>query len=428
MNKKISINDMMLAFLPEFPKPDWLQSLSSGSNQPSTSLGVSSVGPAMKEDGDRFLPHKTSSKIKSEKYTIEAIKPVKRDVKKDVKKVNKVKFVPPKSRTKPSRDKASVKRNDADAILKDLNLFKQKHKQSKPKEVAKALFDQIELNPTPINPVQIPEVTDDTHEAEFGPVETISNTSVDKTDDESVPQNQKSELEKERYVCGKCQKVFSYMKRFNDHEFKANCNLDVYQCAKCNIKLKDARGLKRHLRTFHEKTRFQCGICWKIFPSQESVDKHTQSRHDPVECKLCRKIFKNKNTQRVHNQKCSKKKNAIDNVSDQAGGEIKVRAVIEEAGGSKKKLKNAASHAPNNYLRACDRCKKTYNSRGGFSRHMKSHRQADNNSELKKMVTAGMLKESDIEKFRLKDSIEIVFVEAGTDEGTDVEGIQAANV
>ena len=102
-----------------------------------------------------------------------------------------------------------MKRNDADAILKDLNLFKQKHKQSKLKEVVKALFDEIELNPTPINPVQIPEVTDDTHEADLGPVETISNTSVDKTDDESVPQNQKSELEKERYVCGKCQKVFS---------------------------------------------------------------------------------------------------------------------------------------------------------------------------------------------------------------------------
>ena len=107
MNKKISINDMMLAFLPEFPKPDWLQPPLSGSTQPSTSLGVSSVGPAMKEDGDRFVPHRTSSKIKSEKYTIEDIKPVKRDVetdvkrdvkrdvKKDVKKVNKVKFVPP---------------------------------------------------------------------------------------------------------------------------------------------------------------------------------------------------------------------------------------------------------------------------------------------------------------------------------------------
>ena len=85
---------------------------------------------------------------------------------------------------------------------------------------------------------------------------------------------------------------------------------------------------------------------------------------------------------------------------------------IDEETENNEKVKNVKEEGGNNktidYNRKCERCEKTFLSRGGYSKHMKSHRLADQNKTLKDVIT---LKEAEVEMFLLKNDIEQVDIE-----------------
>ena len=125
-----------------------------------------------------------------------------------------------------------------------------------------------------------------------------------------------------------------------------------------------------------------------MFPTKLTVDKHIKGNHTLSECKLCQKVFKNKNTLASHIYNCHGKKSEIeveatetaDNESTQR--EVKDTNVTEETImkiGEKTdgRYKSKTLKQTQEYQRECSLCEKTFHSRGGYSRHMKTHRAGD---------------------------------------------------
>ena len=217
-----------------------------------------------------------------------------------------------------------------------------------------------------------------------------------------------SKQKREKFKCEKCLKTFSYLKRFNDHQIQGNCD-KVINCLQCGIKVKDAKNLKSHIKNVHERPIYQCGDCSKFFPSQKTVQNHLNSFHMKNECIFCKKIFKNANTLRSHiSSDCVVRRRmrnpaTEENVKETNEGEtedegqekegkkpsiggeddvpkdIKVKTKAE----TDEKFSKAAG-----YRKKCSVCESMFMSKGGYNKHLKTHRKMDENLRIKQFVSA----------------------------------------
>ena len=73
------------------------------------------------------------------------------------------------------------------------------------------------------------------------------------------------------FRCGRCQKTFKYLKRFNVHKQNNACGVDAYICGSCGLKFNALKNLKRHVKTQHQNTKYQCVDCQKVFSSAKSA-------------------------------------------------------------------------------------------------------------------------------------------------------------
>ena len=215
-----------------------------------------------------------------------------------------------------------------------------------------------------------------------------------------TPLDSDSETEQdENYKCGKCHKTFSYLKRFNTHMKQGNCDVD-FKCPKCDLKFTELKGLKRHLRRKHEKQIFQCAECLKYFPTRKTVDKHLANFHSQHECKHCKKMYRNANTLRSHVFKCTKKKEPLaktpdgknttgDNKDIKQGKDTNVEVKVKNAKETEKD-KTITPEGPisetEKYIRSCTVCDKIYLSKGGYNKHIKTHKDKTENDQTKEIV------------------------------------------
>ena len=80
----------------------------------------------------------------------------------------------------------------------------------------------------------------------------------------------KSSLKKKIFKCDKCNEYFAYLKRFSDHQAKGTCDAS-FSCSYCNVRLKDAKNLKKHVKKIHERPHFQCAECSKVFRTERAM-------------------------------------------------------------------------------------------------------------------------------------------------------------
>ena len=81
-------------------------------------------------------------------------------------------------------------------------------------------------------------------------------------------QSDKPSLNKTIFKCDKCDESFSYLKRFSDHQAKGTCDAS-FSCSHCDVRLKDAKNLKKHIKKIHERPQYQCADCSKVFLTEK---------------------------------------------------------------------------------------------------------------------------------------------------------------
>ena len=190
----------------------------------------------------------------------------------------------------------------------------------------------------------------------------------------AVLKDQESNKEKETYQCEVCNQRFKYLKNFNSHQLKGTCG-STLECSKCDIKLKNLKTLKNHLRNVHEKPLFQCGMCSRIFPTEKNLEKHFNYSHEEKECKFCNKMFKNANTMRSHIFNCPlKKKSLVPDSKEAAAKPAKAKVDTNKS--------NDSSQKADKPRKECTICKKTFQTKGGYNKHLNTHKIVNANNVL----------------------------------------------
>jgi len=391
---------------------------------------VSSVGK--KSASDKFNGHKTIPKISSNSFKSK-VSPA-GTVRSSTSKLSK--FVPPRRVAKSDSDQ---ERKD---ILKELISskpkpknklkFSAKHKDNtaigkkpikpivrKPEQVdaklaaqtvqvepAKVMIKTSVLDTTAVTSVSVtkPE-TNRPVATKSKPVEVLSGQSenieyenVDSSKTKADSQANKSPNNKTKeYKCEKCQETFSYLKRYNDHERKGQCNTTI-TCTQCGVTFRNAKNLKRHIRRIHEKPMYKCGDCGKIFPSEKTVNKHYISHHVPHMCDLCKKVFKNANTLRSHVFNCKKATKVPptnETNRDEKGlgtdeaikdNETSNSETKETETKTKQTKKQISKPKPKLFIKECSQCNKRYQSRSGYIKHMKTHKMAKEDTDNQEVI------------------------------------------
>jgi len=151
------------------------------------------------------------------------------------------------------------------------------------------------------------------------------------------------------YKCEKCQRTFSFLKRYTDHKLQGTCD-KPFICPQCHITVKSSKSLKKHMNNIHARPLIKCSECEEIYKTEIGLNKHMRRCHLQSSCEFCQKVFKNANTRRSHVFVCRVRR---------AGAGL---PPISEKGAVK------------NYFKKCSLCHKAFHSRGGFNRHMNTHK------------------------------------------------------
>ena len=162
------------------------------------------------------------------------------------------------------------------------------------------------------------------------------------------------------YRCEKCQKSFFSLKRFTDHQAKGLCDLPN-KCPQCNLTMKNLKTLKHHIKHIHGRPLLKCSECEETFKTETGFNKHMRRWHEQSVCEFCKKEFKNANTRRSHVFNCRVRR---------------ANAGLPQAPAKK-------SSYDKNYFKKCGLCHKTFHSRGGLAKHIKTHRLVSMNESIK---------------------------------------------
>ena len=82
------------------------------------------------------------------------------------------------------------------------------------------------------------------------------------------------------------------------------------KCRKCDRKFDNWRSYTRHVSTCGKEKDKKCPQCTKTFKDLEKLTNHVTTTHgttsySPTVCDKCGKLFKNKDSLRTHQSKCS---------------------------------------------------------------------------------------------------------------------------
>lgn len=102
------------------------------------------------------------------------------------------------------------------------------------------------------------------------------------------------------YPCGKCDKIFPTLSKFNNHQRSHR----ILICDFCGQTFFSKRIIREHLQQHVFKT-FACLFCSESFKTPKSLGMHKRLAHpdDMYKCPHCPKEFKVKDRYRVHLQK-----------------------------------------------------------------------------------------------------------------------------
>uniref|UniRef100_A0A8C6UVY5 Zinc finger and BTB domain containing 40 n=1 Tax=Neogobius melanostomus TaxID=47308 RepID=A0A8C6UVY5_9GOBI len=118
----------------------------------------------------------------------------------------------------------------------------------------------------------------------------------------------------EFHKCPACEKVFPNASSLNKHK-STHKGVKLFNCDLCNKSYQQLSGLWYHNRTQHAevfnnptrqlKALVQCDICFKFFPSEETLAQHQAIEHQgslgfSLRCPLCPAVFAEKDWMQEH--------------------------------------------------------------------------------------------------------------------------------
>ena len=101
-------------------------------------------------------------------------------------------------------------------------------------------------------------------------------------------------------ICGKSVNRTNYSRHMNLHK-------DVeHKCEICAKKFKAKLYLKKHLKTHETSSVFQCEKCEKVFQSKDALRLHIKTKHESIRfsCSYCSSTFTAKQKMKAHEAKC----------------------------------------------------------------------------------------------------------------------------
>ena len=126
-------------------------------------------------------------------------------------------------------------------------------------------------------------------------------------------------METDRFKCSKCEKVFERKDNLIRHERTEhneqrrtaiipgiNENVTPYPCYICDNVYTTKFSVLRHIERTHTKKIFACEICWRSFPSNETLQVHIIQGHNvprtkpKIICEICMDEFPSKNELKQH--------------------------------------------------------------------------------------------------------------------------------
>lgn len=99
-----------------------------------------------------------------------------------------------------------------------------------------------------------------------------------------------------KYTCGVCRKKFNYKERFEAHRLEHEGKIVSIHCPPCNKTFMTWSGLKRHNESEHTLVNLEslkCKVCGKIFKSRQTLKMHkkTHGERRMSVCDVCGKGF-----------------------------------------------------------------------------------------------------------------------------------------
>ncbi len=102
-----------------------------------------------------------------------------------------------------------------------------------------------------------------------------------------------------------CHSVFTHHQDLLSHQ-NFNNHLDR-ECAVCMKIFADVTKLKRHIKTVHMDTTYQCHLCKnKCFNRPDNLKRHQLTSHGMYSCRYCKGAFFDPQSFKAHEISCNK--------------------------------------------------------------------------------------------------------------------------
>ena len=154
--------------------------------------------------------------------------------------------------------------------------------------------------------------------------------------------------------CSFCGRIFSQIGNLNRHEAIKHRGVRL-ECSQCPLLFKDKKTLLKHGWN-HNDPKLQCTDCGIRFKHPDTLTNHFRVTHDNLEsmlnCNICRKDFRNKDTLRLHRMNLHEKEN-----------KAQESYTCEQCGKTTRSIKHLQDHTKiHNQSFSCKTCGKIYKS------------------------------------------------------------------
>ncbi|KAH7721455.1 Protein kinase [Aphelenchoides avenae] len=162
------------------------------------------------------------------------------------------------------------------------------------------------------------------------------------------------------HECNQCEKKYKWRAALRTHKRTAHAEAGRFECDKCDKICPHKRALDDHKRKCHSDRKFECPVCGKpICPGNESRHMETHSGQ-ACECDVCGTMHRNPPALAQHKRReHSKAKHRGEYYGKTFG-----RASILR--------KHVAVHDEEHEEHRCGRCSRTFKSRSGRDRHLRT--------------------------------------------------------